>query len=296
MKFRFHTEKNGVIYISYNKVYDKECVVETDKILLPRKIKHEKLDNGKYNHYIIMPNAEKINLSDKDKITLEEVYDKKIKQLKYSRIFDELLQAILTTRPKNSYFYAPCTFVKQKARNNSSNGKKYMVLCNVAKFDQDMIILHPVNDDSVKDTKYDIVDFVNELGFSIKIDRNKHGDYYKHEKPIKMHKSGAAEHKLSEVFFELNSGWIVTAVDVLKTAEINGLNITGWKLDNIRAYAKYCPGIKCENNNPSIKEMIRNNQTSMAIIVYKIINEVSMKEAQDAVNKIRDNLKNEDRA
>ena len=82
MKFRFHTEKNGIIYISYNKVYDKQCTVETDpnettSTLLPRKIKHEKLDNGKYNHYINMPNGEKINLSDKDKITLKEVYDKK---------------------------------------------------------------------------------------------------------------------------------------------------------------------------------------------------------------------------
>ena len=81
MKFRFHTEKNGIIYISYNKVYDKQCTVETDpnettSTLLPRKIKHEKLDNGKYNHYINMPNGEKINLSDKDKITLKEIYDK----------------------------------------------------------------------------------------------------------------------------------------------------------------------------------------------------------------------------
>ena len=64
----------------------------------------------------------------------------------------------------------------------------------------------------------------------------------------------------------------------------------------IRAYAKYCPGVKCENSNPSIEEMIKNNQTSMSIIVYKIINKVSMKEAQDAVNKICEDLKNKDRA
>ena len=301
MKFRFHTEKNGIIYISYNKVYDKQCTVETDSnettsTLLPRKIKHEKLDNGKYNHYINMPNGEKINLSDKDKITLKEIYDKKKQCPTDSRIFDELFQAILTTRPKNSYFYAPCTFVKQKARNNSNNGKKHNVLCNVAKFDQDTIILHPVDDNTVKDTKYDIVDFINELGFSIRIDNNGHNDYYKHEKTIKMHKSGSAEYKLSEVFFELNSGWIVTAVDILKSAEINGIDITGWKIDDIRAYAKYCPGVKCENNSPSIEEMIKNNQTSMSIIVYKIINKVSMKEAQDAVNKICEDLKNKDRA
>ena len=44
--FKFTTKKNGVIYITYNKVYDQECVVTSSNgMSIKKKIKHEKQDN-----------------------------------------------------------------------------------------------------------------------------------------------------------------------------------------------------------------------------------------------------------
>ena len=39
--FKFTTNKNGVIYITYNKIYEQECVVKLSKRMsIKKKIKH----------------------------------------------------------------------------------------------------------------------------------------------------------------------------------------------------------------------------------------------------------------
>ena len=183
--FKFTTNKNGVIYITYNKVYDQECVVTLNNgMSIKKKIKHEKQDDKKYHHYINL-NGEKIDFYSKDIVSMKEIQDLIDANKKSDDRFTDLLfQAILTNKPRNTFFKAPCTIKKVKNRSKYENGRK-PVLCNVYRYYPDSIILHPFEDETVKDTKYDIEDFVDMLGDSIVIDFEKHIPWYERNKIAK---------------------------------------------------------------------------------------------------------------
>ena len=183
--FRFSTEKNGVIYITYNKVYDQECLVTlSNGTSTKKKIKHEKQDDKKYHHYINL-NGERIDFYDKDVVSMQEIQHLIDANKKSDAGFIDLLfQAILTNKPKNTFFKAPCTIKKVKNRDKYENGRK-PVLCNVYRYYPDSIILHPFENETVKDTKYDIDDFVDMLGDSITIDFEKHIPWYERNRMAK---------------------------------------------------------------------------------------------------------------
>lgn len=301
MRFRFHTRENGVVYIEYNKVYDKECTVELtkDDSYIKRKIKHEKLGDKQYHHYIVMPNGEKIDFFNKDKIYMKEIQRKLDNKKCNSYFTDELFQAILTIKPKNAFFVAPCTMKKQKLRANYENGRKPGVLCNVAKFDKFAITLHPLEDESVKDTEYEIADFINRLNDTIIIDHGKHKTYYDTKESKKSKRKNKEKVKDTRdpfnMYFELSDGYVIRGADVITAAKINGLKTINWDAEDIIKYASCCTGIKGECE-PSITQLIEHNQYVMAICLYYKTNSVSITQARDAIDKIKNDLKKEDRA
>lgn len=90
------------------------------------------------------------------------------------------------------------------------------------------------------------------------------------------------------VYFSTNNGKLVTNWDIAKAATIvNGKEIGGNELEQVRKYAKSCKGIKKEIKNPSIKYLLAHGDKYTAIkIYYRRHPEKTLKEARDVIEEI----------
>ena len=94
---------------------------------------------------------------------------------------------------------------------------------------------------------------------------------------------------MSNLYFETKE-FILTDYDIQKIASA----LTGYQLkrsdDTIRGYAFNLPGVIREITNPSVEYFIQKKETVKAIKLYRDINNCSLVEARDAINKIMEGI------
>lgn len=104
------------------------------------------------------------------------------------------------------------------------------------------------------------------------------------------------KNKNDYIYFTTKDGKLIDNVDIANVAKIHdNINIYYRKFDEIRDYARSCKGIYREIKKPSIKILIKNGYKIDAIRIYKRLNECTVIEARDAVNKIEDSIQNKKR-
>lgn len=101
---------------------------------------------------------------------------------------------------------------------------------------------------------------------------------------------------MEHIYFTTYDNKLVTNWDIVKAAMIvNGKEIGGNELEQVRKYAKSCKGIKKEIKNPSIKYLLAHGDKYTAIkIYYRRHPEKTHKEARDVIEEILKNMNSED--
>lgn len=94
---------------------------------------------------------------------------------------------------------------------------------------------------------------------------------------------------MNKIYFADNDGNLIDSYEVKKAARI----IMGKEPKSnqeIRHFAKMCGGIAHEIKHPSVKYLLERGNKVRAVMVYRDLHNVSLKEAKEAVEEIEKNI------